>query len=294
MDLLPIAIRQHILQFLKGRISQSVAIISTKPLSGGSINNAFLIEASVGHFFLKHNTASKFPQMFHKEARGLELLRNTATIDVPEVLHTGETDGQAYLLLSYVKSSPPSPVFWEMFGKQLAALHANHASQFGLDHDNYMGSLTQSNRFHEKWDDFFVHERLVPQVKMARDAGEIGKTMVAAFERLYTKLNEICPPVKPSLVHGDLWSGNFMVNSRGEPCLIDPAVYYGHPEVDIAMSTLFGGFNPTFYDVYNQFNPLEKGWSNRLDIYNLYPLLVHVNLFGGGYVHQVQRIAGRF
>ncbi len=294
MDLLPIAIRQHVLQFLKGETNQSVAIISTKPLSGGSINNAFEIETSVGNFFLKYNMASKFPQMFQKEAKGLECLRNTAAIDVPEILKTGETGGLAYLLLSYVKSSPASTDFWKIFGKQLAALHGNYASKFGLDHDNYMGSLTQSNRFHEKWDDFFVHERLVPQVKIARDSGEIGKTMVAAFERLYTKLNEICPPAKPSLVHGDLWSGNFMVNGQGKPCLIDPAVYYGHPEVDIAMSTLFGGFDQTFYEVYNEFNPLEKGWRNRLDIYNLYPLLVHVNLFGGGYVHQVQRIVAKF
>lgn len=294
MDLLPIAIRQHILQFLTSRTNQSVALISSKPLSGGSINNAFQIETSVGNFFLKYNTASKFPQMFQKEARGLELLRNTAAIDVPEVLQTGETGGQAYLLLSCIKSSHTAPDFWEIFSKRLAALHANHALQYGLDHDNYMGSLPQSNRFHEKWDDFFVHERLVPQVKIARDAGEIGQTMVAAFERLYTKLNEICPPSKPSLVHGDLWSGNFMVNHLGEPCLIDPAVYYGHPEVDIAMSTLFGGFSQSFYDAYNDHHSLEKGWRNRSDIYNLYPLLIHVNLFGGGYAHQVQRIVGRF
>jgi len=294
MNLLPSAVQQQILQFLQSLTNQPGEIISTKPLSGGSINNALKVETNQGVFFLKYNKAARFPQMFEKEAKGLNVLRNTGTIDVPEVLHAGEAGDRAYLLLSFINSSGMSPDFWELFGKRLTALHSHTTAQFGLDHDNFMGSLYQSNHFHEKWDEFFIHERLEPQVRMAREAGEIGKTTVSSFERLYTKLNELCPPAKPSLVHGDLWSGNFMVNHLGEPCLIDPAVYFGHPEVDIAMSTLFGGFSQAFYDAYNDNNPLEKGWRNRLDIYNLYPLLVHVNLFGGGYLHQVQRIIGRF
>jgi fructosamine-3-kinase len=117
---------------------------------------------------------------------------------------------------------------------------------------------------------------------------------VSAFERLYRRLDEIFPVTLPSLIHGDLWSGNFMVNKQGCACLIDPAAYYGHPEADIAMSTLFGRFDDKFYDAYLDYNPLEKGWRERLDIFNLYPLMVHVNLFGSGYLPPVRSIVGRF
>jgi protein-ribulosamine 3-kinase len=157
-----------------------------------------------------------------------------------------------------------------------------------------MGSLYQHNTFHNRWINFFIQERLERQVRLARDRGNISSADVSAFERLYKKLEEIFPETKPSLVHGDLWSGNFMINENGLPSLIDPAVYYGHPEVDIAMSTLFGGFADSFYETYNQSNPLEKGWQQRLDYYNLYPLMIHVNLFGESYLRAVRRIIQKF
>jgi fructosamine-3-kinase len=294
MNFLPSAIHDQIIYFLQSRSNVPATIISTGQLSGGSINNALRLETNQGIFFLKYNKASRFPQMFEKEAKGLDLLRTAGEMDVPEVLMTGEAGEDSFLLLSYVSSSGMRGNFWEIFGERLAALHKHKSEKFGLDHDNYMGSLQQSNQFHDRWAEFFIHQRLEPQVRLARETGEIGKNTVSAFERLYTRLDEIFPPIKPSLIHGDLWSGNFMVNHLGEPCLIDPAVYFGHPEVDIAMSTLFGGFHQAFYDSYNYHHPLEKGWRNRLDIYNLYPLLIHVNLFGGSYAHQVERIVGRF
>lgn len=294
MNFLPSAIHDQIIKFLQSRSKIPAKIISSGQLTGGSINNALKLETSQGLFFLKFNKASRFPQMFEKEAKGLSLLHKAAEIDIPEVLQFGEAGDDSYLLLTYVSSSGMRANFWEIFGERLAALHKHKSEKFGIDHDNYMGSLQQSNRFHDKWVDFFIHQRLEPQVRLAREAGEIGKSTVSAFERLYNRLDKIFPPTLPSLVHGDLWSGNYMVNHQGEPCLIDPAVYFGHPEVDIAMSTLFGGFSQAFYDAYNDHNPLENGWRNRSDIYNLYPLLIHVNLFGGSYAHQVQRIVGRF
>lgn len=294
MDFLPSSIHNQIINFLQSRSKIPARIISSGQLSGGSINQALKLETSQGLFFLKYNKASRFQQMFEKEAKGLSLLQKTSVIDVPEVLLTGEAGDYSFLILSYVSSSGMRANFWELFGERLAALHKHKLEKFGLDHDNYMGSLQQSNRFHDKWAEFFIHQRLEPQVRLAREAGEIDKNTVSTFERLYNRLDEIFPPTRPSLVHGDLWSGNFMINHLGEPCLIDPAVYFGHPEVDIAMSTLFGGFSQAFYDAYNDHNPLEKGWRNRSDIYNLYPLLIHVNLFGGSYANQVQRIVGRF
>lgn len=291
---LPDQITSSVADFLKTYLSDFDAISGVAAVSGGSINSACRFSAGNRRFFIKYNDASRYPAMFEKEAAGLELLRKAGEIDVPEVIHVSEAGNHAYLLMSYIDSAAEEPDFWQHFGKQLAALHSHKAEQFGLDHSNYMGSLSQSNRFHHAWKDFFVQERLEPQIRLARENGEIGKTDVAAFERFFKRLDELFPETQPSLVHGDLWSGNFMVNNRGKACLIDPAAYYGHPEVDIAMSTLFGGFSSQFYDAYCRHNPLEKGWRERLDYYNLYPLMVHVNLFGQNYLGSVRRIINKF
>ncbi len=291
--MLPGEIKQSLISYFS-EIYGKVDKIEASPVSGGSINEAFKIEIPAGKFFLKYNDAGLYPGMFEKEAAGLKLLGNAGEIEVPEVLHTGEAGKYAYLLLSYIESARETDIFWEDFGKRLAGLHSHKAERFGLDHDNYMGSLYQHNEFRDEWVEFFVEERLERQVKLARENGKIGRQDVSAFERLYARLAEIFPEAKPSLVHGDLWSGNFMAGSSGQACLIDPAAYFGHPEVDIAMSTLFGGFSAKFYDVYTNHNPLEKGWRQRLDYYNLYPLMVHVNLFGGGYLGSVQQILRKF
>ena len=157
-----------------------------------------------------------------------------------------------------------------------------------------MGSLPQANTFHSDWSSFFIEERLEPQLVAARDSGYFSSHDDERFQRLFKSFPSICPAEKPSLVHGDLWSGNYIVSDEGRACLIDPAVYYGHREVDIAMTTLFGGFDPEFYSSYDEAFPMEKGWEDRLEIYNLYPLLVHLNLFGAGYLGSIERIIRRF
>lgn len=291
--MLPGEIKQSLISFFSRSYGKADEI-KASAVSGGSINETYKIEIPAGKFFLKYNDAARYPGMFEKEAAGLKLLGSAGEIGVPEVLHTGEAGSYSYLLLNFIEQARETANFWEEFGKRLAGLHSHKADRFGLDHDNYMGSLYQYNTFHDEWVEFFVEERLEPQVKLAREDSKIGRQDVSAFERLYARLHEIFPETKPSLVHGDLWSGNFMVNSSGQACLIDPAVYYGHPEVDLAMSTLFGGFSSKFYDAYTNYNPLEKGWQQRLDYYNLYPLMVHVNLFGGSYLGSVQRILRKF
>jgi len=292
--MLPKAIQQSIIEFLTKKGAKPVEILSLRPLSGGSINEAYQLKTSYGDYFLKYNDSSKYPEMFEKEARGLSLLRSAYEIDVPEVLSFAKAGPDDFLLLEYLDSADQAPDFWEDFGDSLAKLHNHHSDNFGLDHDNYMGSLYQYNNVHDVWTAFFIEERLERQVKLARENGAISRGDVTGFERLYRRLDEIFPETRPSLLHGDLWSGNYMINNKGHASLIDPAVYYGHPEIDIAMTTLFGGFDSKFYNSYNQHNPLENGWENRLDIYNLYPLMVHVNLFGGGYLGSVQRIIDRF
>jgi fructosamine-3-kinase len=167
-------------------------------------------------------------------------------------------------------------------------MHRQTNDKFGLDHDNYIGSLNQSNKFHSTWAEFFIEERLMPQLKIAFDNKIIQRSFTRLADQLFPRLHNLCPVERPALLHGDLWSGNFMPTQDGSPCIYDPAVYYGHREMDIAMTKLFGGFDDNFYDAYNENFPLEKEWLKRVDLCNLYPLLVHVNLFGGSYIRQAE------
>lgn len=279
---------------LEKETKTSIELYSTSSVGGGDINDAYQFKTSRGNFFIKKNSASKYPQMFQKEASGLELLYTAKEIKVPEVVVHGVYNDTAYLVLRFIKSGLKANNFWEDFGKQLANLHKHSNNYFGLVHDNYIGSLYQSNSNHDTWSEFFSEERLEKQVKLARDNGEIGGDTMNAFSRFYKRLDELFPVEPPALVHGDLWSGNYMIDQNGEAIIIDPAVYYGHREMDIGMSKLFGGFKATFYEAYNEQYPLEKGWQERVDYCNLYPLMVHVNLFGGGYLNSVKSILHRF
>ena len=273
---------------------ETAELLSVSPVGGGDINEAYRFETTLGTYFVKKNSSSRFPQMFKKEALGLKILADAEEIPVPEVMTWDETGEEAFLIMKYIPPGTKSTDFWETFGRRLAALHRHTDEMFGLDHDNYIGSLHQSNRRHRSWTDFFREERLQFQVKMARDAGRIDSDTIRQFERFYQKLEDIFPVEPPALIHGDLWGGNFIVNPEGEAVIIDPAVYYGHREMDLGMSQLFGGFHHEFYEAYNRHYPLEPGWQKRLDYCNLYPLMVHVNLFGGGYLGSVKSILKRF
>ncbi|MCB0400738.1 MAG: fructosamine kinase family protein [Flavobacteriales bacterium] len=276
------------------RLNRPLSVLSVRSVGGGSINDAFQLKTVQGDFFVKFNSAVQFPGMFEREAEGLNLLRNTHSIRIPDVLLVGEIDSTAFLVLEWIDGVAPLPNFWYDFGKQLAKLHRHTADQFGLDADNYIGSLPQSNRKHASWVDFLISERLMPQLKRAVDTGHLDRKTVQHFEGLFRELPDIFPTEPPALLHGDLWSGNFMVGSQGEPVIMDPAVYYGHREMDLAMTKLFGGFDRELYQAYHEQHPLEKGWEQRVPVCNLYPLLVHVNLFGGGYVQQVKGIVSKF
>jgi fructosamine-3-kinase len=292
--MLPGTLIDQIQSKLSEKLGASIIISDTKPLSGGDINAAFKINTNKGSFFLKHNSASRYPHMFRSEARGLALLEAANEVDVPGVVDAGEAGEDAYLILEFINSVPQDSGFWESFGRALAKMHRHTNEYFGLDHDNYIGSLHQYNHRHDRWVDFFIHERLERQLALARKNGLADIKMTEQFERLYNKLPDIFPEEPASLVHGDLWSGNYMTGSRGQAVIIDPAVYYGHREMDIGMSRLFGGFGNGFYEAYNQEYPLNPGWPERVEICNLYPLMVHVNLFGGSYVHSVKNILRQF
>jgi len=202
---------------------------------------------------------------------------------------SGANDLTPFLALELIRSKPRGGNFDERLGRGLAALHRHGAPAFGLDHDNYIGRLPQKNTFDVAWSEFYRVRRLGPQLKAAADAGLAPARVRRDFERLFAQLENLCgPPEPPARLHGDLWGGNLMTDDLGEPCLIDPAVYGGHREIDLAMMKLFGGFGPGVFAAYKEAFPLAEGYRQRVPLYQLYPLMVHVNLFGGGYLAQVE------
>ena len=265
---------------LSNSLNCNLVLKNYTQIFGGSINTAFLINTNIGKFFLKFNI-NKVKNLFDKEVRGLKLISLTNTIKVPNVIYFDEE----VLALDFIESNELNQKFWSSFGYSLSELHYNTFESFGLDHNNFIGSLLQKNNFHTNWSDFFINQRLKPQLEI----GNFSVKTQKLFESLFLKLENIFPITKPSLLHGDLWSGNF-ISSKDQVFVIDPAVYYGNREMDIAMTKLFGGFNKEFYDTYNYYYPLDKNWKIRLDICNLYPLLVHANLFGGNYYNQINSI----
>lgn len=266
----------------------------TTPISGGSINNAYQLLIDGKSYFLKTNKARLYPGMFEAEARGLELLGKASVLRVPEVFYTGVEGNDSYILMTWLEAGARRKDFHTNFGKGLAKLHRHSSGNFGLDHSNYIGSLVQSNTFNPDWTSFFIEERLFPQLEMALGKSALPSGASGLFNAFFRELPSVFPKEKPALLHGDLWSGNYITGPDGAAAIIDPAVYYGHREMDIAMSRLFGGFGSEFYESYNDEFPLEKGWETRVQVCNLYPLLVHVNLFEGGYASQVMDIVRNF
>ena len=279
--MLPLEIKSRIESCLSENLNQSVVVNSYQTISGGCINNALKLKTTYGEYFLKWNLGSK-QKMFEAEYKSLQILNNTHTFYIPELICFDDD----FLITEFIDPANNSKKFWGTFGRNLARLHNKSNPKFGLSFDNYIGSLPQQNAFENNWITFFIRHRLNAQLKI----GYFPNNILADFEELFVKLPNLFPNEKPSLLHGDLWSGNFLIKNKDTPVLIDPAIYYGYREMDIAMSKLFGGFNSDFYDYYNETFPLEKEWEERVKLCNLYPLLVHVNLFGGGYLNQVKNI----
>ncbi len=275
-------------------LGREVKVIDLQPVGGGSINEAYKLNTTAGTFFLKKNRAPIAATMFATEARGLALLSGHSEFTVPRVIGRYDDGANAYLLLEYINSAARAPGYWRQLGLKLAGLHRHTATSFGLDHDNYIGSLPQPNRQATDWPTFFAGQRIEPLLQMAFDRHLIDRTFKQTVASLLPRLAALMPVEPPALLHGDLWSGNLMVDESGSPCLVDPAVYYGHREMDIAFSHLFGGFSDEFYQVYQEELPMVPGFAERLDLYNLYPLFVHLILFGTGYLGQIKAIIHRF
>jgi fructosamine-3-kinase len=228
--------------------------------------------------------------MFEKEAQNLKLLKENAEIYVPDVIETGQYNDLSYLILEWIEPGKSNPATNDNLAHQLVILHNTHVNSFGLNYNNYIGSLPQDNTEKYNWLEFYFINRIEYQLKIAIDAKLMKKTSIKKTETMFSNVEKDFPDVVPSLLHGDLWSGNFMINKSGNAAFIDPAVYYGYREMDIAMMKLFGGFSSDVYYKYNEQLPMDHDWNSRLRFNQLYYILVHVNLFGGNYVNLAESI----
>ncbi len=251
-----------------------------RSVQGGCISISVILSDGPRSYFVKLN-ASSLIDMFVAESLGLEAMKSTASIRVPQPLCFGTAGGQAYLVMEHIEmAGSPDPA---LAGRRLAAMHQTPADRFGWSRDNTIGSTPQINPWSDNWIGFWRDSRLGFQLRLAADKGYRGR-----LQKRGEKLLELFPALidhnpQPSLIHGDLWGGNIAGDREGNPVIFDPAVYYADREADLAMTELFGGFGARFYDAYQEACPLHPGYATRKTLYNLYHILNHLNIFGGGY-----------
>jgi len=291
------AITQQIEQQIGQITGESFVIEQQQPVGGGCINQAVRLTGSDRTFFVKTNRASELA-MFEAERDGLQEMYASRTIRVPQPLACGVCESEAYIVMEWLPlGNSRSADSWQQMGQQLAQMHQVTSEQgFGWHRDNTIGATPQQNGWMDDWIGFWRDRRLGPQFSLAHSNG--GK-----FPRRDELMNAIPRLLKghtptASLLHGDLWSGNAAITTAGEPVILDPATYYGDPEADLAMTELFGSFPASFYQAYNATSPIDSGYSQRKVLYNLYHIINHFNLFGGGYGSQANRmidqILGKF
>ncbi|TBH76006.1 fructosamine kinase family protein [Aquirufa nivalisilvae] len=281
-------------QFIESILRQNLGEIGTiedfQFFYGGNFNLAVRVKVAQGEYFIKWNQGDH-QGLFQAEAKNLGLIASTGTIPVPQVLGVGQMDEKEYLVMECIPTAEKKENYWSDFGIKLALLHQNNAHQgHGLGYDNFIGAAKQVNHWDKNGVSFFIQNRLKFQVDTASYHRKIDGATNEAFEKLYDKIPSIIPNEQSALLHGDLWSGNAMVNQHGLVSLVDPSCYYGLREAEIAFTTMFGGFEKEFYEAYHESFPILKGFHERIPLYNLYPLMVHVNLFGEGYLPAVNKI----
>ncbi len=281
---------------LKSHLSYILNETITKVSSvhGGDISKAYKVDTANNSYFLKFNSDSNALKIFNTESSGLQRISVTNTIKAPQVLACDTFESSAFLLMEFIEGKSPSSEDFKNLAHQLAELHQCTSADFGLHQDNFIGSLPQSNSLHKTWVDFYTSERLLPQLDLAKQKQLLSDNECPSEKQLKNSLEPLFSNINPSLIHGDLWSGNYLISQDGTPYLIDPAIYYGHHEVDIAMTKLFGGFGDAFYQAYFSKVTPDENTSVRVGIYQLYYLLVHLNLFGSSYHNSVVNILKKY
>lgn len=281
--------------YLSSFFNQSIQQKNISFVGGGSIHQTFQLSLPGNKtFFCKINSATKFPHLFEQEKSSLEVLAATQTITTPKVIDCVVVEDHQLLILEWIRSGAKTKMFWSRFGEQLAALHSVTTEHYGYNEDNYMGSVPQVNTKTKEWIDFFFQHRIRPLLKYCLEKDLLSNRHMDYFEKLFPRLPKIFPPEKPALLHGDLWSGNYMCNQNEKAVLIDPAVYYGHRSADLGMTTLFGGFDQRFYEAYHYRYPLPVNYEEQWEVCNLYPLLIHLRLFGRSYLFQMEAILKKY
>lgn len=268
--------------------------IRIQPIGGGCINDCYKLLTTQRSFFCKINSASKFPHLFEREVDGLQQLSVPNVIKTPSVIDYFIYNDHQVLLLEWIAPGEKTMEFWSLLGEQLALLHRTQASSFGLEKDNYMGSIIQKNKLTHTWTSFFIENRIQPSLEKSIQQNLVTAGLRKKIENIYPKIAEIFNEEPPSLLHGDLWNGNLMADNNSNPVLIDPAVYYGHRSVDLGMTILFGGFHQRFYDTYHYHYPLPPNHEEQWKISNLYPLFIHLILFGKAYLPQIESTVTEF
>lgn len=263
-------------------------------VGGGDISRAYHLNTASGQYFIKIHKAPDALRMFQVEKLGLESIADTGVIKTPRVFIVDWWNSLSFCVMDFIESKTPDHKDFQQLGVQLARLHRIRQSQYGWDQDNFIGTLEQSNKPHPDWPDFYVQERLHPQILLAQKNGFFTSDDVPVIRQMQRTCRMYLNAEYPSLIHGDLWGGNFLIGTDGTPYLIDPASYYGHYGVDIAMSQLFGGFDLAFYNAYYKESDNPPITQAQTDLYQLYYLLVHLNLFGRSYYSAVKKLIQKY
>lgn len=289
-------IEDEVRSLLSEKYGKQVSIKKSESIGGGCINNASLLETSEGRFFLKWNDNCP-ADLFVREAEGLMELKKAAgeTLVVPEVISAKEENSSpGFIVLEYLEPGNSFHNSDEKLGAGLAAIHQFKGSKFGFSNNNYCGATLQDNTWKDSWAGFFRENRLSFLLNLIQKERPLPADEITLFNKLLDKINSLLPDEsEPVLIHGDLWSGNYMNTARG-PALIDPAAYYADREMEMGIMTMFGGFSERFYKAYNEINPLPSDWKERNKLYQLYHVLNHYYLFGGGYGRQALQITRYF
>jgi fructosamine-3-kinase len=283
----------EVLALLSNALGEKVIVDTQRLLGGGCINHASRLSTNKGDFFLKWNDTCE-TDMFLREADSLEELRKAASgeLIVPRTYAAKKVDETpGFLVLEYLRPGYERSGNDEKLGRGLALLHQCKGQQFGFHHNNYCGATPQNNDWNDNWAVFFRDKRLSYLLLLIEKKYPLSTAERKIYDNLLNRIERLVPAdVSPVLIHGDLWSGNYMISDKG-PALIDPAAYYADCEMEFAIMTMFGGFSPAFYSAYFEVNPLRNDWKNRNGLYQLYHILNHYYLFGGGYSSQAINVA---
>jgi fructosamine-3-kinase len=279
---------------LEKLIQQPVKVYSLHHLGGGEVNQSYKVVSDKGVYYVKTHPSKQFPKYFEKERNGLLAISKTQCIDVCKPIGILELGVQSFLVLEFIESAAPQKDFYAQLGEGLAKMHQTSNRYFGYSEDNYLRQGVQINHRMSSWSEFFIKYRLLNNIKIVTDKYHLSIETLRLFEKFIEFVEYAFPEEPPAFLHGDFWKEHVLSNAEGKPCLLNPSVYYGHREMDIAMTKLVGTFPPEFYEAYQGVYPLQADWEIRLDFCKMYYHLVHFNIYGQAYFPSIQALLNKW